>query len=109
MVAQVLVGSDIAGGTQLLATLDQERLPILAAFWRYPTSESDRRSVPDSPVGGFAVVILTAWIAANASVAAGTHSIVASKLRYEGYSRDTCKRRKQAARAATLIEHRSAR
>ncbi len=50
MVAQVLVGPDIAGGAQLLAKLDQELLPILAAFWRYPTSESDWRFVIASPL-----------------------------------------------------------
>jgi hypothetical protein len=50
MAAPILVGPDVAGGAQLLAKLDQERLPIVAAFWRYLTSESDWRFVNALPL-----------------------------------------------------------
>lgn len=50
MAASLLVGPDVAGGAQLLAKLEQEQLPIVAAFWRYPTSESDWRFVIASPL-----------------------------------------------------------
>jgi hypothetical protein len=48
--APILVGPDIPGGTRLLAELDREHLPVIAAFWRYPTTESDWQFVLASPI-----------------------------------------------------------
>jgi len=50
MAAQLLVGPDLSGGERLLAELDRERLPITAAFWRYPTSDSGWRLIIASPL-----------------------------------------------------------
>ena len=50
MDASLLVGPDLQGGAQLLAKLDHQGMPIIAAFWCYPTSHSDWRLVIASPL-----------------------------------------------------------
>ncbi len=50
MAAQLLVGPDLSGGERLLTELDREHLPIITAFWLYPTSESDWRLMISSPL-----------------------------------------------------------
>ncbi len=50
MDTSLLVGPDLQGGAQLLAKLDQEGLPITAAYWCYPTSRSEWRLVIWSPL-----------------------------------------------------------
>lgn len=50
MATPLLVGRDLAQGERLLAELDREGLPITAAFWRYPTANSDWRLVIATPL-----------------------------------------------------------
>ncbi len=50
MAASTLVGRDLSDGERLLAELDREDFPVIAAFWRYPTADSDWRLVIASPL-----------------------------------------------------------
>lgn len=50
MGTSLLVGRDLEDGEQLLAALEQEGLPIVAAFWRYPSASSDGRLVIATPL-----------------------------------------------------------
>lgn len=50
MVAPSLVGPDVEGSEELLAELDREQLPIVAAFWYFASSSTGWRLVVASPV-----------------------------------------------------------
>jgi len=50
MDSSILVGRDLSDGEDLLAELDREGMPIAAAFWRYPTAESDGGMVIATPL-----------------------------------------------------------
>jgi hypothetical protein len=46
----ILVGRDLSAGERLLAELDRESFSVIAAFWRYPTGDSDWQLVIASPL-----------------------------------------------------------
>lgn len=50
MATSTLVGRDLSAGERLLTELDREGFPVIAAFWRYPTADSDWRLVIASPL-----------------------------------------------------------
>lgn len=50
MATAILVGRDLSAGERLLAELDRESFPVIAAFWRYPTADSDWQLVIASPL-----------------------------------------------------------
>lgn len=49
MAARVLVEPDLPGGAELIAELDRDGLPMVAAYWRYATEERDLALVIASP------------------------------------------------------------
>ena len=50
MATQVLVGPDVSGGARLLEELERGQMPVIVAFWRYPTDDSGWRLIISSPL-----------------------------------------------------------